>query len=54
MKIEFERFHFAEGQIEKVEREIDAKKVLAGNAFFQMLSKKQCSRENSSISLKTR
>jgi hypothetical protein len=40
MKIEYQRFDFAKGTVEDIKREIDSTKVLAGNAFFQMLSRK--------------
>jgi len=39
-KISFERHNFAAGTVETVEREIDSEKVLAGNAFFNLMKGK--------------
>jgi hypothetical protein len=39
-KITFERFDFANGTVEKREREIDSREVLANNALFQSLFKR--------------
>lgn len=38
--IKYQVFDFAKGQVIEREREIDSSKVLAGNAFFQMISKR--------------
>lgn len=40
-KITVERFDFASGTVEKLEREIDSRKVLSGNALFQSLTPKK-------------
>jgi len=37
MKIKYQRFDFAKGQVVEKEREIDSEQVLAGNAFYQKL-----------------
>lgn len=40
MKIEYQRFDFAKGTVETRDREIDSEKVLAGNAFFNLMKRK--------------
>lgn len=37
MKITYERISFAKGSLEKIEREIDERKVFGGNALFDRL-----------------
>ena len=45
MKITYERYDFAKGTVTEVEREIDSKEVLAGNAFMSALAKKPGNRK---------
>jgi hypothetical protein len=39
MFIQYERYDFANGTVETKEREIDSAAVLAGNPFFQLMSR---------------